>query len=53
MRCLYKSDKAGRAGAPQEDAGITWVLVLVFIAVVVAVAGVSGCVAYFIMKRKQ
>ncbi|CAG7828356.1 unnamed protein product [Allacma fusca] len=52
-RCQTLLDKAGRAGAPQEEGGITWALVLVFIVVAVAVAGFSGCAAYFIMKRKQ
>lgn len=36
-----------------ESSGLTWIIVLVFIVVAVSVAGVSGCMAYVVMRRKQ
>ena len=40
------------AGAGEEDSGLTWILVLIFILVALSVASISGCVAYCVMRRK-
>lgn len=51
-RCQTLKLDSSRSSS-EDGGGITWVLVLVFIVVAVAVAGISGCAAYFIMRRKQ